>query len=261
VTQKKGCGNWLFILEVWNDSIKGKEIIINKYKFDKLDEARKSAGLIMENNDKEGLDYAYFIVNENDDPYDISDYEDTWKERSISDFLLRVAATTGVNGKTYSKIAERVKMNAVRDWKPDDSIEEGEVTPKFNTWNEFIRHTTEKERLLWCKSKASISNRKRLLAGTPAQKIKASDVWKVLEASKGKCFYCGSLALEHLPSVNWKAISWAYMGRRIGALHHISKNREKDYNDINNLRWACFWCNTWAIERRKDAEDHGGYYK
>ena len=95
----------------------------------------------------------------------------------------------------------------------------------------------------------------------PAQKIKASDVWKVLEASKGKCFYCGSLALEHLPSVNGKAISWAYMGRRIGALHHINKNREKDYNDINNLRWACFWCNTWAIERRKDAEDHGGYYK
>ena len=71
----------LFLLEIWNDSIKGKETIVNKYEFDKLNEARESAGLLMENNNKEGLDYAYFIVDENDVSYDISDDEDTQKER------------------------------------------------------------------------------------------------------------------------------------------------------------------------------------
>ena len=195
--QKKGCGS-VFLLEVWNDSIKGKEIIVNKYEFDKLDKVRESAGLLMEKNDKEGLNYAYFIVDENDVSYDISDDKDTQKERRISDFLLRVAVTTEVDEKTLLKIAESVKKNAVRDWKPDDSILVGVVIPKFNTWNEFF-DTTEKERLSWCSSKASFSNKKRLLAGISVQKIMASDVWKVLEAAKGKCFYCGSLALEHLP--------------------------------------------------------------
>ena len=258
--QKKGCVS-VFFLEVWNDSIKGKEIIINKYEFDKLDEARKSAGLLMEKDDKEGLDYAYFIVDVNDVSYDISDDKDTQKERRIPNFLLRVAATTEVDEKTLLKIAENVKKNAVRDWKPEDLVEIGEVRTKYDSWEDFISNTTERERLAWCRGKANKSNSKRLLAGTPVQKIKALDVWKVLESVKGKCFYCGSLALEQQPRVNGKSISWSYMGRRIGALHHIRKNREKDYNDINNLRWACLWCNTWPKERRKGAEDHDGYYK
>ena len=121
------------------------------------------------------------------------------KERRISDFLFRVAATTEVDEKTLRKIAESVKKNAVRDWKPDDPIEVGEVIPKFNTWNDFISDTTEKERLAWCSSKASFSNKKRLLAGIPVQKIMASDVWKVLEAAKGKCFYCGSWVVLPIP--------------------------------------------------------------
>jgi len=241
----------MFILEVWNDSIKGKEIIVNKFEFDKLDAARELADLLMKNNDKEGLDYAYFIVDENDVSYGISDDEHTRKERRTSDFLLRVAVSTDVDEKTYGKIAESVKKNAVRDWKPEDVVEIGEVRTKYDSWEDFISNTTERERLAWCSGKANKSNSKRLLAGTPVPKIKALDVWKVLESVKGKCFYCGSLALEHQPWVNGKPIPWSYMGRRIGALHHISKNREKDYNDINNLRWACLWCNTWPKRTTK----------
>lgn len=248
-------------MEVWDDSIEGKERLINKHEFDSLDKAKESACLIMENNENEGIDYAYFIVDENGDLYNISEDEDTRIERRISDFLFRVAMTTEVDEETFLKIAESAKKNAIRNWKPEDTAEVGEVRPKFDSWEEFLSQTTERERSSWCKGKANKSNRKRLLSGTPIRKIKASDVWKVLESAKGKCFYCGSLALEHQPRVNGKVIPWAYMGRRIGALHHISKNRETDYNDINNLRWACLWCNTWPTERRKGAEDHGGYYK
>ncbi|MDA8227448.1 MAG: hypothetical protein M0T74_07035 [Desulfitobacterium hafniense] len=66
----------------------------------------------------------------------------------------------------------------------------GEVRPKYDSWEKFIGQTTERERFVWCRGKANKSNNKRLLAGMPVQKIKASDLWKVLESAKGRCFYC-----------------------------------------------------------------------
>ena len=251
----------MLIFEIWDDSIKGEEKVVNQYEFNNLEEARKYACLTRDINVANKLDYAYFIVDDKDDVYTLSDEEDDQneKERKLANFLFRVAATIQVDQKTFLKIAENARKNLNRNWSPDDPVEEGIIKPKYNSWEEFISQTTERERLSWCRQKANKANSKRLLSSTPKQKINASDVWKVLKSAKGRCFYCGSLALEHQPMVNGKQISWAYMGRRIGTLHHISKDMMKDYNNFNNLRWACMWCNSWSIERKKGAEDHGGY--
>lgn len=92
----------------------------------------------------------------------------------------------------------------------------------------------------------------------PTPKITKHHVWAVMSASKGRCAYCGSLALEHAPTKKSvrKLDGWAQIGRRIGSLDHVA-NPE---NHPDNLAWCCYWCNTWPQERRPRSTDHGGHY-
>lgn len=60
----------MFYVEVWDDSIKGKEKIVKKHEFNTLIEAQKAFYPIQDINDTLGFDYAYFISDENDMLYD-----------------------------------------------------------------------------------------------------------------------------------------------------------------------------------------------
>lgn len=131
--------------------------------------------------------------------------------------------------------------------------------PLYASWEDFLNRTTPSERMAWCRAKASKANRPRLMSGPPDVRIVGSDVWAVLENARGRCEYCGSLAVENRPSTaDGKPIGWAQVGRRIGSLGHRVARFNGGSNAPVNLSWACLWCNTWPDERRPGATDHGG---
>jgi hypothetical protein len=93
-------------------------------------------------------------------------------------------------------------------------------------------------------------------------KLRGRDIWYLIEQAKGRCIYCGSLAVEGRPShpVTGAPLSWAHVGRRIGSLEHVESYPDGRINELTNLRWSCLWCNTWPSERHYNAVDHGGFY-
>ncbi len=134
--------------------------------------------------------------------------------------------------------------------------------PVFASWADYLARTTYGERMRRCHAAAKKANRKRLLSSTPKVFLRGIDVWNVIEEVKGRCFHCGSLAVENRPSApNGAPIAWAQVGRRIGSLEHLHSRFSGDFdNEFWNLAWACLWCNTWPQERFPNAHDHGGFY-
>jgi HNH endonuclease len=98
------------------------------------------------------------------------------------------------------------------------------------------------------------------MSPVPERRVTADEVWRIVEAAKGRCVYCGSLCLEKLPYdlVTKKKLPWGHVGRRIGSLSHIIPRASGGTNDSANLVWSCLWCNTWTCERIAGAADHGG---
>jgi hypothetical protein len=124
--------------------------------------------------------------------------------------------------------------------------------PIFASWADYLQRTTPRERMDRCHNAANKAN-KRQRSTALVRRLKGSDVWNVIEAARGCCVYCGSLAVERCPSG-----AWGLVGRRIGSLEHL--NGDCSDNDPANLAWACHWCNTKTDERRPHALDHGGFY-
>jgi hypothetical protein len=72
----------------------------------------------------------------------------------------------------------------------------------------------------------------------PDVKITGADVWAVLEAAKGRCEHCRSLAVESRPSgPNGKPLPWTQAGRRIGSLVH----RQARFNGHSSPRAAMIY--------------------
>jgi hypothetical protein len=133
--------------------------------------------------------------------------------------------------------------------------------PVYASWSAFLAATTQAERLRWCAVKVKTANRERLMSGLPEHRITAADVVAVLEAARGRCAHCGSLAVQRRPSgPNGGPMPWEHVGRRIGSLGHVVARFHGGCNTPDNLGWSCLWCNTWQDERTPGATDHGGYY-
>jgi hypothetical protein len=135
--------------------------------------------------------------------------------------------------------------------------------PIFESWDDFLARTTERERRIRCQQIAKGANRKRLMSAGVALKLNADDVWRVIERAKGRCIHCRSLCVENRPTgPGGKPLSWDHVGRRIGSLEHIISRYDGGGNEPENLGWACLWCNTWRApdQRRPFSNDHGGYY-
>jgi hypothetical protein len=134
--------------------------------------------------------------------------------------------------------------------------------PVYASWGDYLARTTRGERLDWCTRKAKKANQQRLLSDAPAIRLTREDVWNVMAKARGRCAYCGSLAVEYRPSdpQTGAPITWALVGRRIGSLGHTQARFFGGGNEASNLNWSCLWCNTWVSERRQGATDHGGFH-
>ena len=65
-----------YTLEVWDDSNKKNPDILNTYEFDTLEEAKEFAQKLVSADEEKGLDYAYFITDEDgEEVYDIWEEE------------------------------------------------------------------------------------------------------------------------------------------------------------------------------------------
>lgn len=139
-----------------------------------------------------------------------------------------------------------------------EPLDPSRPAPKFSSWDEFLRQTTQVERRRWCAQKAQKANAPRLMSGVPEQKITAEDVLAVLTAARGRCAHCGSLAVENRPSTPaGQPIALAFVGRRIGSLGHNVARFHGGANAVTNLVWSCLWRNTWQQERTPGATDRG----
>ena len=168
---------------------------------------------------------------------------------------------TGATCKVALQAASRRRRNSQppsKGWQmPADPVSEP-PSPVYKTWEEYLARTTKQERMKRCYAASKKANRKRLLSAAPTAKVTGPLVWAVIEKARGRCAHCGSLALEIRPSkVNGAPSPWAPVGRRIGSLEHSKARYEGGDNFIENLAWACLWCNTWPCERRVGAKDHG----
>ncbi len=82
--------------------------------------------------------------------------------------------------------------------------------PVYRSWEDFLDRTTATERMAWCRKKAKTANRPRLMSGPPEGKVTGADVWAVLENVRGRCEFCGSLAVENRPSgPGGRPVPWA----------------------------------------------------
>ena len=132
--------------------------------------------------------------------------------------------------------------------------------PRYETWEHYLASTTTAERRAMCATRTKKANAPRLMSAAPARRLTAADVWRIVEAARGRCAHCGSLCLEKLPydPVTKKKLAWGHVGRRIGSLSHLIPRTSGGTNDGANLVWSCLWCNTWKCERVAGATDHGG---
>ncbi len=150
---------------------------------------------------------------------------------------------------------------ASKRWQmPGDAVPE-DAAPIYISWEDYLSRTTRSDRMKRCNAASKKANRKRLLSHEPVERVTGQIVWGIIEAARGHCTYCGSLAVEGRPSkLNGAPVAWAQIGRRIGSLEHSKARSQGGDNLIENLAWSCLWCNTWPSERRLGALDHGGYH-
>lgn len=69
----------------------------------------------------------------------------------------------------------------------------------YGSWSDFLAKTTRAARRTWCAAKAKKANAPRLMKGRPANRITPDDAMAILEAARGRCSHCGSLAVEKRP--------------------------------------------------------------
>jgi hypothetical protein len=183
------------------------------------------------------------------------------------------------------------------NWQMPDVPVSEPPSPMFASWADYIARTTDSERMKRCHAASKRANRVHRclwsrnfsgrdliskmmrekiegpcaccgsLPGNPLTcsgevRLKGRDIWFLIEQAKGRCTYCGSLAVEERPShpITGAPLQWAHVGRRIGSLEHVTPYPDGRINELTNLRWACLWCNVHPIERRYRALDHGGFY-
>ena len=60
----------MFYIEVWDDLYQDETTLVNKPEFSTLIEAQNAFQPLQDANDALGLDYTYFIVDDNDEQYE-----------------------------------------------------------------------------------------------------------------------------------------------------------------------------------------------
>lgn len=167
--------------------------------------------------------------------------------------------------------------------------------PVYLSWTDYLARTTYGERMKRCYAASKRANRVHRcqwrkpisgrgefarmmrevikgpcgccgnLPGTQCSgeiKLTSRAIWNIIEKARGRCMYCGSLALEGRPShsATGAPLPWEAVGRRVGSLEHIESFLDGRINRLENLGWACLWCNVHPGARVPNAPDRGGFY-
>lgn len=127
----------------------------------------------------------------------------------------------------------------------------------YMSWADFTGRADPWQIREWCAEKARKANKRASARGITAT-IAVADVFDTLLTACGKCAYCGSLAVETIPSgPDGKSLSWYDIGRRVGSLDHVQALVDGGANARANLAWACMLCNSGGPERISGATDRG----
>jgi len=132
----------------------------------------------------------------------------------------------------------------------------------FTSWADYLEKVTWPELRSRCYAIADQANGAHRGLAAPPDRLALLTVWQVKSKSRGRCAYCGSLAVERKPlkvDKNGRR-RWKRVGRRIGSLEHRKPRSLGGSNDVENLAWCCLLCNTSPRARLPGAVDHGGYY-
>jgi hypothetical protein len=130
--------------------------------------------------------------------------------------------------------------------------------PLYTSWADYLARAEPAYVLSYCARRAKKANAERLLSSAPTRQLAADHVWRVMATVRGRCRYCGSLAVEGRPSTpNGAPLALELIGRRIGSLDHVVARCADGGNDPDNLAWCCLWCNIRPNQRSIGATDHG----
>jgi hypothetical protein len=145
---------------------------------------------------------------------------------------------------------------------PPRNTETTPVPPpvRFRTWDNFVT-MNESDRLQRCEDEAKFASQNGFLPWHNPKHLDGQGVSLLLNAARGRCHYCKSLALESRPAEWEDAPSvWTPIGRRIGTVAYDAEPGINGCKGTIRPIWCCLWCKTWPDERKAEAPDHGGYY-
>jgi hypothetical protein len=95
--------------------------------------------------------------------------------------------------------------------------------PVFASWADYVTRATEREIRKKCQTTTARANRPRLMSAPPGTWVNSWEVWEIMEAARGRCVHCGSLAVERRPSTpKGFQLPWTHIGRRVGSLEHVT---------------------------------------
>jgi hypothetical protein len=175
---------------------------------------------------------------------------ENWNEADIRrrriEFEKRAAKQDGLTLAAYraKRAAARAERQEQRHvWYESMRLIPPMREPLYLSFKHYLDDTTEAER----KARWRLCARRH---GLPWQVVQ-----QVFEAARGRCCYCNSLAVERTP----QRVPWTSIGRRLGSLEHKGRHHVITIRpfSLDNLAWACMWCNTHPEERIPDAECHG----
>jgi hypothetical protein len=101
---------------------------------------------------------------------------------------------------------------------PGRQLRQETPKPVYRSWSDYLARTSPGDRMTKCGIIAKKANKKRLLSEAPEMRLTAQDVWTIIEAAKGRCAHCGSLAVENRPSSPTGA---PYRGHRLVAVSAV----------------------------------------
>ena len=154
----------------------------------------------------------------------------------------------------------KYSMLSGRKYSTQDGLSVDPGPLAYDSWDNFLAEARYNDVARWLRRKIRGANKWRDMSGSPDELVSFETVLVALLATRGRCTYCGSLAIEPMPTAGSRLAPFAHKGRRVGTLDHAVSRFSGGPNALGNLVWCCLWCNDWKAERRWRADDHGGYY-
>lgn len=132
------------------------------------------------------------------------------------------------------------------------------MKPLYANFEEFTEKANPEVIGRWLLNKSRKANAPRRNSTVKIQ-VSPEQILDIMFAAKGRCIYCDSLCVEKAPvTKEGKLARWSSVGRRIGTLEHLQERQYRGDNNLENLAWCCYFCNSYPPGRILGAKNHGG---